>query len=65
MPWVSAPTLFPVLSPLPPPLDGSFQLLTHRPTSPVRDDLVADTAEPASNQILVEPAARAGSHRAS
>jgi hypothetical protein len=36
--WVFAPTLLPVLSPLPPPLDGSFQLLTHRPTFPGRDD---------------------------
>jgi len=36
--WVFASALFPVLSPLPPPLDGSFQLLTHRPSSPGRDD---------------------------
>jgi len=33
--WVFASALFPVLSPLPPPLDGSFQLLTHRPISPL------------------------------
>jgi len=32
--WVFAPLLFAVLSPLPPPLDGRFQLLTHRPTFP-------------------------------
>jgi hypothetical protein len=36
--WVFAPTLLPALSPLPPPLDGSFQRLTHRPTFPGRDD---------------------------
>jgi hypothetical protein len=41
---VFAPTLLPVLSPLPPPLDGSFQLLTHRPTFPGRDGPRADTA---------------------
>jgi len=28
----------PKLPLLPPPLDGSFQLLAHRPTSPGRDD---------------------------
>jgi hypothetical protein len=38
MTWVFAPPLFPVLSPLPPPLDGSFQLFAHRSTFPGRDD---------------------------
>jgi len=31
MAWGFAPALLPVLSPSPPPLDGSLQLLTHRP----------------------------------
>jgi hypothetical protein len=40
--WVFAPLLFPVLSPLPPPLDSSFQLLAHRPTFPGCGDPVAN-----------------------